>query len=113
MKCKSTGYHVSEIDITDNIISSRGGLLFILRYLEKCKIFNLLSSIIDVSGNRKSKSVGIMLRQIIAKMIDGTSSAIVEFDRLKQDQGYAAVLELSQEDMVSSHMVKRFFAKAA
>ncbi len=111
MRCKSTGYHVSEIDITDNIISGRGGILFILRYLEKCKIFNLLASTIGIIGNGKSKPVLIMLRQIIAKMIDGTSSSIVEFDRLKQDEGYAAVLELSQEDMVSSHMVKRFFAK--
>ena len=111
MKCKSAGHHVSEIGITDNIISGRGGLLFILRYLEKCKIFNLLSSTIGIIGNGKSKPVGFMLRQIIAKMIDGSSPSIVEYDRLKQDAGYASVLELSQEDMVSSHMVKRFFAK--
>lgn len=46
-------------------------------------------------------------------MIDGTSSSIVEFDRLKQEEEYAAVLELSEEDMVSSHMVKRFFCSSS
>lgn len=66
MKCKNTGHHVSEIDITDNIISIWGRLLFILRYLEKCKIFNLLASTIGIIGSRKSKPVVIMLRQIIA-----------------------------------------------
>ena len=31
------------------------------------------------------------------------------FDHLKQDAGYAGVIETAEEDMISSHTAKRFF----
>ena len=37
-QCKSTGCKITRVEITDDNITGRGGLLFILRYLEKIKI---------------------------------------------------------------------------
>ena len=52
-----------------------------------------------------------MLRQIMAKIIDGTENSLISLDRLKTDTGYAAALEVLPDKWVSSHMVKRFFKK--
>jgi hypothetical protein len=112
MKYKSTGQQITTVEITEDKITGRGGLIFILRYLEKSKIFNLIEIVLgDIRGNRKAKSSEFMLRQIMAKMIDGSDNSIKGFDRLKKDEGYAAQIEIKKEDMVSSHMVKRFFRK--
>jgi len=42
-------------------------------------------------------------------MYDGTSRHLVYFDQLKRDEGYAAVIENSPEEMLGSHQIKRFF----
>jgi hypothetical protein len=112
MKCKSTGRQITTVEITEDKITGRGGLLFILRYLEKSKIFKLIETVLcDINMNKKAKPVEFILRQVMAKMIDGSDSSIKGFDRLKQDEGYASEIEVKKEDMVSSHMVKRFFRK--
>lgn len=112
MKCKSTGQQITTVEITEDKITGRGGLLFILRYLEKSKIFNLIETVLgDIRRNKKAKPAEFLLRQVMAKMIDGSDSSIKGFDRLKQDEGYASEIEVKKEDMVSSHMVKRFFRK--
>ena len=112
MKCKSTGQHITTVEITEDKITGRGGLLFILRYLEKSKIFNLIETVLgDIRRNKKAKPAEFLLRQVMAKMIDGSDSSIKGFDRLKQDEGYASEIEVNKQDMVSSHMVKRFFRK--
>lgn len=112
MKCKSTGQQITTVEITEDKITGRGGLLFILRYLEKSKIFNLIETVMgDISKNKKAKPAEFILRQVMAKMIDGSDSSIKGFDRLKQDEGYASEIEVKKQDMVSSHMVKRFFRK--
>ncbi len=41
-----------------------------------------------------NKSAEFMLRQIMAKIIDGTENSLISFDRLKTDTGYAAALEV-------------------
>lgn len=112
MKHKSTGQQITTVEITEDKITGRGGLIFILRYLEKSKIFNLIETVLgDIRGNRKARPAEFMLRQIMAKMIDGSDNSIKGFDRLKKDEGYAAQIEIKKEDMVSSHMVRRFFRK--
>jgi hypothetical protein len=112
MKCKSTGQQITTVEITEDKITGRGGLIFILRYLERSKIFNLIETVLgDFRKNKKSKPAEFLLRQVMAKMLDGSDSSIKGFDRLKQDEGYASEIEVEKEDMVSSHMVKRFFKK--
>ena len=48
---------------------------------------------------------------MLAFFIDGTDMSISCFDRKKEDEAYAAVLENSKEEMASSHQIKRFFKK--
>jgi hypothetical protein len=112
MKCKSTGCQITKVEATPDALTGRGGLLFILRYLEGIKFFHLIANVlIGVRKNRKAKAVEFILRQIMAKMIDGTDKSISSFDQTKKDGGYAAAIEVEQEELVSSHMVKRFFRK--
>ena len=112
MKCKSTGCQITKVEATPDALTGRGGLIFILRYLEGIKFFHLLANVlIGVRKNRKGKAVEFILRQIMARMIDGTDKSISSFDQTKKDAGYAAAIEVEQEELVSSHMVKRFFRK--
>lgn len=114
MKCKSTGCQITTVEITDDTITGRGGLLFILRYLEKIKIFSMIEKTLgSVCKDKKGKPAGFILRQVMAKMIDGSDPSIKGFDRLRQDEGYAAEIEVKKEEMISSHRVKRFFRKFA
>lgn len=112
MKHKSTGKQITAVETTIDKITGRGGISFILRYLEKIKLFHLMDRLLgDVWGSRKGKGSGFIVRQLLAKMIDGSDLTIQGFDRIGKDTGYAAALEVSQEDMLSSHTVKRFFKK--
>lgn len=43
--------------------------------------------------------------------VDGTNLSISHFDRLREDEGYAAAIQTPQDDMASSHQIKRFLAK--
>jgi hypothetical protein len=112
MKHKSTGKQITAVETTIDKITGRGGISFILRYLEKIKLFHLMDRLLgDVWGSRKGKGSGFIVRQLLAKMIDGSDLTIQGFDRIGKDTGYAAAIEVSQEDMLSSHTVKRFFKK--
>jgi len=42
MKHKSTGKQITAVETTTDKITGRGGIAFILRYLEKIKIFNYI-----------------------------------------------------------------------
>ncbi len=112
MKIKSTGYHITKVETTDDKLSGRGGLSFILRYIEQIQIFKIIENKIgELCNNKKGKSAGFILRQVMAKLIDGADLSLTGFDRLKKDEGYASVLEVKPVDMLSSYMVKRFFKK--
>ncbi|MBI5186859.1 MAG: hypothetical protein HZA01_14200 [Nitrospinae bacterium] len=109
MKIKSTGYHITRVEATEDKISGRRGLAFILRYFEGARIFKLIESRLgDLCLNKKGQSAGFIIRQIMARLVDGTDAAISGFDRLKADESYGAVIEVSQKDLLSSYPVKRF-----
>jgi hypothetical protein len=50
-----------------------------------------------------------IFHQLLCFFFDGTSLRLVRFDQLKRDDGYAASIETAQEQLLSSHAVKRFF----
>ena len=50
---------------------------------------------------------------MLAFFMDGTNMAITGFDQLKNDEGYAALLESKTSEMASSHQIKRYFAKTS
>jgi len=107
---KDTTQTINKIEITNNTIGSRGGLTFISHYLEQIKFFRLIGK--KVTGlHSGKKSVAFIIRQIILFFIDGTHKAISGFDILKKDAGYASVLEVTKDKLLSSHAIKRFFNK--
>ena len=105
-------YHT--VEFTDDTISGRGGVLFIVRNLEKIKLFRIIEKTLgSVCKNKKDTPAEFILRQVMAKMADGSDPSIKGFDRLREDKGYASEIEAEKEEMVSSPMVKRFFRKFA
>lgn len=104
---------ITKIGITNDKISGRGGLLLILRYIEKTELYSLISGAIlkKIKVNSKGLQLQQFLKQIFACFLDGTDMSMTGFDTKKNDQGYAAVLENKSFEMASSHQMKRFFTK--
>jgi hypothetical protein len=106
---------INKIKPTNEKISSRGGLSFFLRYIENIKLYELISSVVllKIIFHSKGLSLQQFLKQMFAYFIDGTAMSIISFDKKKEDKGYAAILENRQDDMASSHQIKRMFSKFA
>jgi len=104
---------INKISVTDEKISSRGGLPFFLKYTKNIKLYELISSVFLLKIVFGSKGLGLQqfLKQIFAFFIDGTDMSISGFDKKKKDKGYASVLENTENDMASSHQIKRIFIK--
>jgi len=111
-KYKDTSLTINKIGTTANTISGRGGLSFISRYIENIKLFPLIDKkLSSLRFNLKGKTISFIIRQILMFFIDGTHKAISGFDIVKKDAGYASILEVKKEDLLSSHAIKRFFRK--
>jgi len=104
---------ISKISPTDEKISSRGGLSLFLRYVANIKLYELISGVVllKIVFGSKGLSLQQFLKQIFAFFIDGTDMSISGFDKKKTDKGYASVLENTENDMASSHQIKRMFIK--
>jgi hypothetical protein len=107
------GTKITKISTTNDKISARGGLALFLRYVEKTSFNTLFSHVLSplITKSGKGLLLNQFLKQMIAFCIDGTNMAISYFDQLKKDEGYAALLENSGDQMASSHQIKRFFLK--
>ena len=104
---------INKISISDEKITARGGITLFLRYIENIKLYDLISSVVllkVVFGNKGLK-LQQFLKQMFAFFIDGTDMSIAGFDKKKTDKGYTAILENKEDDMASSHQIKRMFAK--
>ena len=111
MKNKSQTNRITDVDVTDDIITGRGGLALFVRYLANINIQPLLNeSFGSLRKSAKGLSVTKIFQQIFCFLFDGTSRHISYFDSLAQDKGYAATIETNMKDMASSHTIKRFFA---
>lgn len=109
---KDTMKRISKVGIMDATLSNRGGLTFMLRYIEAVGFFKFIeNSTQGVRLSAKAKPVSLVVRQILTYFLDGTRKAISGLDDLRKDEGYAATVEVGQEELVSSHAVKRFFGK--
>lgn len=107
------GTKITNIGITSDKISARGGVSLFLRYIEKIKLYGLISNFFPsaFSSNSKGLQLQQFLKQMFAFFIDGTNMAISGFDQSKKDEGFAALLECNSCELASSHQIKRFFAK--
>lgn len=103
---------IDKIEITNDVISGRGGLALFMRYVEQTQFYNVIQGILGhIKTSKKGLSLFQFIKQMIAFIINGTYMSISSFDKYKQDAGYAAVLENKPEEMASSHQIKRFFRK--
>jgi len=103
---------VKEIKITTNALVSRAGLCTFNAFIENNQILEMLEN--EFSHMRKSKKselVSSIMKQLINYFADGTNFTLTRFDELKREKGYARLLNLHQNNLLSSHQVKRFFNK--
>jgi len=107
--------NITKIGITNDKISGRGGLPLFLRYIETIGLYKLISGTIVSLLSIGAKGLGLQqfLKQMFAFFMDGTDMTITGFDTKKKDEGYAALLENTTDEMASSHQIKRFFIKVS
>ncbi len=109
---RSASPRIDKIEITTDKLTSRAGLTPFVRYLNSINVLPSLAKLFaSIRKNKKSLPLPSIFKQIICFLADGTSSHISYFDDLKNDEGYAAGIELTPEQMISSYSVKRFFRK--
>ena len=103
---------INKIETTNDTINVRGGLLFITKYLKKINLLSLLSDAFSFfRKSKKGRPLPNIFKQIICFFIDGTSFTLSYFDEIKEDSGYAAVIEEEKKELQSSHSINRFFNK--
>jgi hypothetical protein len=106
----SANKRITKLEVTKDTLTSRGGLAFLVKYVESIGIMGLLLG--KFAGIRKSaKGIGVknMLLQVMYFFMDGTSRHLSYFDELKTDSSYAALIEMPDKQVASSHAVKRFY----
>lgn len=109
-KCISKQAKISKVEVTSDKLSGRGGIFFFLRYVENINFYQFFENHFDfVRKSAKGISCYQFIKQLFAFFIDGTDMSMKSFDRRKQDEAYAAVLENTSNQMTSSHQVKRLF----
>ena len=93
------GTKITKIGITNEKISARGGLSLFLRYVEKTGFYGLVSGIMfsKILKSNKGLQLQAFIKQILAFFMDGTLGAISGFNQIKEDTGYAALLECKKD----------------
>jgi len=105
----SANKRITKLDVTKDTLTSRGGLAFFVKYVESIGIMGLLlGKFAGIRKNAKGITVKNMLLQVMYFFIDGTSRHLNYFDELKNDSSYAALIEMPDKQVASSHAVKRF-----
>jgi len=104
------GAKITKIGITNDKISGRGGLPLFLRYVQKAGFYGLITGTLLslILKSIKGLQLQQFIKQMLAFFIDGTDMAISGFDKIKNDQGYAAILECKTTQLASSHQIKLF-----
>ncbi len=103
---------ITKVGITTEKVSGRGGLTLFLQYVENLIFYPLFEkyySFLRLSA--KGLPVQQFIKQLMANFVDGTDMSLSSFDRRKNDESYAAVLENVGGQMASSHQIKRVFSK--
>ncbi len=102
---------ITDIGITTDTLTSRGGLSLFGRYIEEIGIRPTVDRLFgSMRKNGKGQPIYAIMKQVMCYFADGTSRHLVQFVRLKEDAGYAGALEIAPSALISSHAVKRFFA---
>lgn len=101
---------LTEVEVTSDKLSGRGGLALFSRYVRNIGIFEHVERLFGpLRRNGKGLSISELFHQLICFLVDGTSRHLVHFDALKEDEGYAGSVETVPSRMASSHQIKRLF----
>lgn len=104
-KCK-----IDVVQITSDILTSRGGLTIFVRYLRNILIFPHLERLFGgIRKNGKGQPAAEIFKQLFSFFLDGTSRHLAYFDTLRDDPGYGGSIETGNEALLSCAAVKRFF----
>jgi hypothetical protein len=107
---KNKGNEIQEIGITQESLTGRGGLAFIVKYIKNINVVTIISEAFNgIRKNRKGKDIESIITQQIYNAIDGSKQTMTRFDELKSDKGYLKTIEITKQEAVSSHVMKRFF----
>src|SRR5437870_11390124 len=108
---KSENCRINKLETTDDTLTSRGGLTFFVKYVGSVGVLGLLlEKFAGIKKSAKGVSVGNLFLQALYFFFDGTSRHLTYFDELKKDAGNAAVIEMPDKQVASSHAMKRFFS---
>jgi Transposase DDE domain group 1 len=106
----NASFRISKVEITNDTLTSRGGIALFVKYVQA---INIIALLLEKFGSLKKSSKGVSLQNLFLQALcfffDGTSRHLNYFDQLQEDAGYAAVLEVPEAQMASSHAMKRFF----
>lgn len=109
--CKAESAPIDGAEITSDNLTGRAGLALFSWYLSALDFMPHVERLFGtMRKSRKGVPIASLFKQILCFFLDGTSPHRVQFDRLKEGRGYASTLETLQQEMASSHQVKRFFA---
>jgi len=101
---------IDQVETTGETLTSRAGLVLFSRYLRNLGLFSVLERLFgSMRKSEKGLPIPVLFHQIICFFLDGTRFSLVRFDELKEEDGYAGVIEIDPESMASSHQIKRFF----
>lgn len=101
---------ITGIGITNDTLTSRGGLSLFVRYLANIGIMPSIQRLFGgIRKSGKGTSIEELFKQVLCNFVDGTSRHLVHYNRLQEDAGYAGVIESKPENLVSCHSIKRFF----
>ena len=107
---KKSNPKIDQVEVTDNVLTSRAGLTLFVRYLRNIGLFPYLEEFFGpVRKSGKGQAVTEIFKQLFCFLLDGTSRHLVYFDTLKKDEGYAKTIETDSAQMLSSHAIKRFY----
>ena len=101
---------IHRLGVTEDCLTSRGGLAFFVKYVQNIGIVGLLlRKFAHLKKSLKGVSGENLFLQVLYFFLDGTSCHVSYFDELQREEGYRAVVEMPEKQMASSHTIKRFF----
>lgn len=102
---------IDDFGVTSDCLSSRAGLSLVSRYLDAIGITRMLTLLFPfLKKNSKGTPLRSIFHQMICFFFDGTDFHMTRFDHLKEDSGYAGIIETGEKHMISSHTAKRFIS---
>ena len=103
---------IDKVGVTNDKLTSRAGLTFLVHYLEAIDIYPLLERYFGaVRKSAKGIPVKEAFKQLICFFVDGTSLHLAYFDELKKEVGYARTIETKFGDLASSYQMDRLLKK--